>query len=211
MASSNGIQPWTPRQDHCLKELYSDTPNARIAEMMGRKYLSITNRATKLGLKKSKAYMATARPGQFRKGRKTWNKGVKFESGGRSAETRFKTGQMPANYQPIGTEVVDPYGYRKRKISDSAPKGRAYRNWKFVHVLVWEEHNGPLPAGSIVRFRDGDITNASPDNLVALTRGENAVINRWMAMGELPEGGMDVLITLAKITIAASKRTKELK
>ena len=203
-------QPWTPRQDAWLQELYAETPSWKIAQVMNRKYLSIRNRATKLGLKKSADYLEREKPGCFRQGHTTWNKGVAFESGGRSLETQFKTGGTPANTQPVGTEVVDNYGYRKRKVRDDAPKGKAYQNWRFVHVIVWEQSNGPLPKGNLVRFRDSDITNFSPGNLVALTRGENVVINRWMAMGELPEGGMDVLITLAQIKIAQRKRAEEL-
>jgi len=203
-------QQWTPRQDAWLQELYAETPNWKIAQVMNRKCLSIRNRATKLGLRKSADYLDREKPGCFRQGHTTWNKGVAFESGGRSPLTRFKAGGVPPNTQPIGTEVVDSYGYRKRKVRDDKPGGKAYRNWRFVHVIVWEQHNGPLPKGHIVRFRDSDNTNASPSNLVALTRGENAVINRWMAMGELPEGGMDVLITLAQIKIAQRKRAKEL-
>ena len=203
-------QPWTPRQDAWLQELYAETPNWQIAHMMGRKYLSIRNRAIRLGLKKAADYLEREKPGCFRHGQSPWNKGIPFESGGRSPLTRFKAGGVPLNTQPIGTEVVDSYGYRKRKVRDDKPGGKAYRNWRFVHVIVWEQHNGPLPKGHIVRFRDSDNTNASPSNLVALTRGENAVINRWMAMGELPEGGMDVLITLAKLKIAQRKRAEEL-
>ncbi|NWN92262.1 HNH endonuclease [Marinobacter adhaerens] len=203
-------QPWTPQQDAWLRKLYGNTPNWKIAAIMGRKLLSVRNRAVRLGLKKSPEYMEREKPGCFRKGHKTWNKGMAFDSGGRSAESRFRPGHAPANKQPIGTEVLDTYGYLKRKVRDDAPAGKSHHNWKFVHVINWEKANGPLPAGHVVRFRDLDSTNVNPDNLVAVSRSEHAVINRWMAMGELPEGGLDALITMAKLKITMRKRQEEL-
>jgi len=210
VTATASIREWTAAQDHWLKGLYPSMSNTKIASIMGRTYPAIQNRAIKLGLKKCPDYLEQEKPGRFKKGGTSWNKGIHFNSGGRSVQSRFKAGHAPANQLPIGSEVVDNYGYRKRKVRDDAPKGRGYQNWKFVHVIVWEQANGPLPKGHIVRFRDSDITNVVPGNLVALTRGENAVINRWMAMGALPEGGMDVLITMAKLRIAARKRKEEL-
>lgn len=201
---------WTARDDQWLADMYPDTPNRTIAKVLGCSYLAIKNRATVLGLKKSPEYLEREKPGCFRPGQTSWNKGVSYQPGGRIAESQFKAGHAPANQQPVGTEVVDAYGYRKRKVRDDAPVGRTYKNWKFVHVIVWEEHNGPLPDGQIVRFRDGNPENIDPANLVAVTRGENAVINRWLAMGDLPEGGMDVLITMAKLKMVARKRKEEL-
>ncbi len=210
MATRNRVREWTEADDARLREMYPNTSNRKISETLGRTYSSIKNRSVVFGLKKAPDYLAERRPGQFVKGQDPWNKGASFNSGGRSLETRFKPGQIPPNALPVGSEMVDCYGYRKRKISNDAPAGRGYRNWKFVHVIIWEKHNGPLPKGHMVRFRDSDQANVDPGNLVAITRAENVVINRWMAMGDLPEGGMDVLITMAKLRIAARKRKEEL-
>ena len=210
MAVRKNSREWTAAEDAKIRDMYPNTSNRKIAEVLGRTYGAIKNRATVLKLSKCADYVASAKPGQFPKGHAAWNKGINFDSGGRSAEVRFKPGHVPANVQPVGTEVIDCYGYRKRKVTDDAPKSRGYRNWKFVHVIVWEEHNGPLPKGHLVRFRDSDQNNLDPGNLVAITRGENAVINRWMAMGALPEGGMDALITMAKLKMLARKRQEEI-
>lgn len=210
MAVANGIREWTAAQDHWLRDLYPHTSNRKLASIMGRSYSAIKNRSITLGLKKCPEYLASERPGCFRKGQRAWNTGITFNSGGRSAETHFRPGRVPQNALPVGTELVDSDGYRKRKIGSDAAKGRSRDNWKFVHVIVWEQHNGPLPKGHIVRFRDGDIENLDPGNLVGVSRAEHVVINRWMAMGKLPEGGMDVLITMAKLKIATRKRQEEL-
>ncbi|MGO1500804.1 MAG: HNH endonuclease signature motif containing protein [Marinobacter sp.] len=210
MSVPNNAREWTVQHDDWLGQIYSGMSNTKIAGVMGRTPPAIQNRAIKLGLKKSPEYMKREKPGCFKKGGTSWNKGIHFNSGGRSVQTRFKSGAVPANQLPVGAEVVDNYGYRKRKVRDDAPKGKGYQNWKFVHVIVWEQHNGPLPKGRIVRFRDSNIENLAPGNLVDLSRGENCVINRWIRMGDLPEGGMDVLITMAKLKIAARKRQEEL-
>ena len=202
---------WTARDDQWLADMYPDTPNRTIAKVLGCSYLAIKNRATVLGLKKSPEYLEREKPGCFRPGKTSWNNGVSYQPGGRIAESQFKAGHAPANQQPIGTEVVDAYGYRKRKGRDDAPIGRAYKNWKFVHVLKWEEYHGrPVPPKHIVRLKDGDKQNFSPDNLVLVSRAENAILNKFFAMENPPEGSFDVLHNLAKIKLAANKRKREL-
>lgn len=200
------MNKWLAEEDRMLKQLYPDHPNREIAQRLGRSYLSIKNRANILGLQKSTAYMAK-RPGCFRKGHGTWNAGISWHSGGRSAETQFKPGIQPHTTVPVGTEVITKDGYIRRKVRDDAPPNMSRKNWEFVHVIEWERHNGPLPKGHIVRFSDGDNRNLAPDNLVAVSRRENAVINRWMAIKEMPPGGLHALMLAARIKIKA----KELK
>ena len=105
-------------------------------------------------------------PYRFKKGHVPFNKGRKgWQAGGRSAETRFQKGHRPKTWVPIGTEVVDPDGYRKRKVRDDAPLGFARRNWKFLHVLLWEEAYGPVPRGYAVIFINGTRADVRLDNL----------------------------------------------
>lgn len=201
---------WTPSAQERLRAMYPDTSNREIATELGCSYSAVKNRAQLLGLKKSRAYLEREKPGQFGQNQEPWNKGKAWVAGGRSGETRLKAGQRPANEQPVGAEIIDCYGYRKRKVSDTAPKGRSYRNWQFVHILVWEEHNGPLPECCVVRFRDGDKTNLAPDNLTAVTRAENGIINKMYKTDGLPAEGFDVMLNLARIKIIEKQRKKEL-
>ena len=46
------------------------------------------------------------------------------------------------------------------------------QNWKYVHVLVWEEHHGPVPPGHCVAFCNGDKGDIRVENLELLTRAE---------------------------------------
>lgn len=209
MSCRHDLRFWSAREDAWLMELYPNTSNRVIAKMLGRKYLAIKNRALKLGLKKSPEYMA-GQPGCFRKGEPTWNKGLSYQPGGRIKESQFRAGNKPHNTVPVGAEVVDSYGYRKRKVRDDAPKGKAYQNWKFVHVIAWEKRHGPLPDGYIVRFRDGDKENIDPDNLVAVSRAEHGVMNKMFQTHDLPPAGFDVMLNLARLKIIENKRKKEI-
>jgi predicted DNA-binding transcriptional regulator AlpA len=109
---------------------------------------------------------------RFQPGLKSWNKGTRYRAGGRSVEHQFQPGQLPHNTVPVGTEVIGVDGYLKRKISDSR-QSHARFNWKFVHVLVWEEHHGPVPKGHRLSFKNGDKADIRIDNLELVTHVEH--------------------------------------
>lgn len=201
---------WNAQRDEWLRSLYPDTPNRTIAKMLNCSYLAVKNRATVLGLKKDPAYMAS-KPGCFKPGQTSWNKGVSYQPGGRCSENQFRPGHKPQTTVPVGTESVDKDGYLKRKVRDDAPPGMSRKNWRFVHVLKWEEYHGrPVPPKHVVRLKDGDKRNFSPENLVLVSMAENAILNKFFAMENPPEGSFDVLHNLAKIKLAANKRKREL-
>ncbi|AOY88613.1 hypothetical protein BKP64_10785 [Marinobacter salinus] len=200
---------WTAQKDEWLRSLYPDTPNRTIAKMLNCSYLAVKNRATVLGLKKSEDYM-TKGPGRFKPGQNSWNKGLSYQPGGRIAESQFKPGHKPQTWVPVGTETEDKDGYLKRKVSDDRTVPSRY-NWKFVHVLKWEEYHGrPVPPKHVVRLKDGDKRNFSKENLVLVSMAENAILNKFFAMKEPPEGGFEVLLNLARIKLATTKRKREL-
>ena len=117
----------------------------------------------------------------FKKGNIPWNKGIHFVSGGRSAETQFKKGQMSGaaqhNYVPIGTLRISRGGYYlERKMTDD-PSLVPVRRWEAVHRMVWQAAHGPIPDGHIVVFRPGMKTvvesEITIDRLECITRAEN--------------------------------------
>lgn len=159
-------RPWTQDDDAILRGMFPDTLDRKIAIVLGRTRSAIKNRAVTLGLRKSDEYMAT-RPGCFKPGQTSWNAGISFNPGGRSIQTRFKPGQTPRNTLPIGSERISKDGLLERKVSETG------RRWRTVHSLIWEQHNGPVPRGHIVVFRDGDKRNFDPGNLELISRSEN--------------------------------------
>lgn len=197
---------WTAQQDRVLTEMYPCSSNQDIAEALGRKYLSVKNRARKLGLKKSAEYLLT-KPGSFRAGQKAWNKGINFRAGGRSAETQFGENHKPHNFLAVGSFRVIRDGILQRKVNDT---GYPPADWCSEQKFRWEEYHGrSVPDGHIVRFRDGDRRNFDEHNLVLVTRGENVVLNKFFAMESPPKGGFDVLLNLARIKLTVGRRKRE--
>jgi hypothetical protein len=107
---------------------------------------------------------------RFEKGHKPWNKDKKgLVTGGK--ETQFKKGNVPFNYMPVGSERVNGDGYVDIKIADP-------NKWKGKHILVWEKHNGPVPAGHAVIFGDRNNRNFDIDNLIMVSRKQLLQLNR---------------------------------
>lgn len=175
-------QLWSEDDLAWLVTLWPDLKSDLVAEALGRRLTQCHGMAGKLGLKKSAEYLASPdacrlrrddNPGadfRFKPGIVPWNTGMKgWTAGGRSAETRFKPGQKPASWKPIGSlRLMD--GYLQRKMTDT---GYPPRDWVGEHILLWQEHHGPVPAGHKLRFRNGDKTDIRIDNLELITDAEN--------------------------------------
>lgn len=107
---------------------------------------------------------------RYSKGIVPYNKGKeKYWIGGE--ETQFQKGQRPHNYMSVGSEVVKADGYLWVKIEDP-------NRWRQKHILLWEEYNGPVPEGHALIFGDGNKLNFDPENLILVTRGQLAVLNK---------------------------------
>lgn len=111
--------------------------------------------------------------GCFQKGNVPPNKGKKGMTMHPNAiRSQFKPGHRPANKLPIGTVLEKSDGYLWRKIGEGA------RDWRQEHVLRWEEAHGPIPAGSVITFLDGDKHNVALDNLQMISRDVNIELTR---------------------------------
>lgn len=154
---------WSKNDDDMLTSLYISHSAGQIAKRLGRSRASIKNRAAKLGLKKS------CNPGRFSLGQTPWNAGSHYVAGGRSSETRFKTGHRPHTWNPIGHERVSKDGYLQRKLTDT---GVTRRDYVFVHRLIWRWHDKTVPAGHALIFKDGNKRNFDINNLEVIPRAE---------------------------------------
>ena len=152
------MRPWLAVELSALADLYPRHTNATLAATFGRTESAINARAAKSGLVKSAEFKRDCglRSG-YRRGDVPWNKGLAFDSGGRSAETRFKPGR-PArearNYLPLGSLRLSKEGHLERKTTDD-PAIAPARRWVGVHRLAWQEAHGPVPAGHAVAFKSG--------------------------------------------------------
>lgn len=180
-------RPWSREDDALLRGLYSDNPTPQVAMRLGRTVAATYNRADKLGLNKSPAYLASPaacrlRRGdrigvrfRFPKGHVPANKGLRRPGWGpgRMKETQFKKGMRQGVavrlYKPIGTERTSKDGYLERKVNDGLP---LQARWRAVHLLVWEAAHGPAPRGHAIVFRNGNKKDMRLDNLECITRAE---------------------------------------
>lgn len=180
---------WTPVMLQLLREWYPQYPGVVVAGALDIPLNTVYRKANQLGLEKSKGFLESDRSGRiqraqqsaamvatrFQKGLVPWNKGLHVVAGGRSAETRFKPGQRPHTWKPIGSErVVD--GYLQRKVTES---GYPPRDWVPVHVLLWREHHGDVPEGHAVRFKNGNKADIRIDNLELLSRAQLLALNSF--------------------------------
>lgn len=137
------------------------------------------------------------KPYRFKKGQKSWNKGKKGYMG--ANRTSFKKGSIPPNRLPIGSERIDSKdGYIHIKIQD----GHLNKNWKPKHILIWEEHNGPVPDGQAIIFGDGDKRNFDIDNLICVSRAQLVRLNQNGLIqndADLTRTGVVVADMIAKI------------
>ncbi|MGE3348160.1 MAG: HNH endonuclease signature motif containing protein [Ramlibacter sp.] len=185
--------PFTPAISEVIELLYPDTLTDTIAAFIGMSTERVHAYANAKGWKKSPEFLKAtsrarmtdshpARRFQFQKGHAPANKGVKgWQAGGRAGETKFKKGQVPHTWRPIGTYRVNTDGYVDRKVSDT---GYPPRDWVPVHRLVWIAANGPIPPGHLVRFKEGrrtvDLEKITPDALECITRAVHLQRNHWV-------------------------------
>lgn len=159
--------PWPPRDVALLRELYPDHAATHIAAVLGCSAARVYAKAAALRLGKSEAFKASARSGRiqrgkhdprmvatrFKPGNTAWNKGARYNPGGRSAQTRFKPGSKPHNTLPMGSYRLNKDGHLQQKISDEP--GSPSKRWRTVAELVWVAAHGPVPPKHIVVFRPG--------------------------------------------------------
>lgn len=170
---------WTKPEMRLLRSLYPHVLTEQIATKLGIDVNKVYLKANAMGLRKTAAFLQSmnswrlnsvfATATRFQPGMTPWNKGTHFVAGGRSAETRFKKGNINHNRRAIGSERLSKDGYLQRKTTET---GYPPRDWVGVHVLLWIERHGPVPAGCAIVFKDGDKTHIRIDNLECVTRVE---------------------------------------
>lgn len=187
---------WLPADDDCLRELYGTMGAEQVAQALGRTLFAVVSRASFLGLGKrpwtqhdedqlreiyprmemAEMRRITGRTATALRARAAILGIKRIDSPDRKAAHRAHSEHMKAKREsgyrnstavPIGTESMQG-GKLFRKVSDSGET----RDWKLAHRLVWEELHGPIPAGHIIVFRDGNSQNLEPSNLEMITEAE---------------------------------------
>lgn len=209
---------WTDQERDVLRAMYPEYSAAECSAAMGLTVDQVQNQVHLLGLRKSREWIAararerSSRPDhggrahQFGgEGFTPWNKGMKgLQIGGK--HSRFKAGQRPHTWRPVGHEVVRD-GQLWRKVTDEHRGAKARFNFVPVAVLVWTAANGPVPKGHVVRFRDGMATTVAAaitlDRLELVTRAEHM---RRNSIHNYPEPVVGLIRAVKRAERALEKR-----
>lgn len=143
---------------------------------------------------------------RFEKGHVPANKGKKMspELYARCSKTMFKKGHIPANHKPVGSERIDcKDGYHLVKVAEP-------NKWRLKHVLLWEQHNGPVPKGYKVIFANQNRDDIRIENLILASDAQMAVVNKRRLMHPDAELTKNAL-SLASLLIGISKKSKNRK
>lgn len=112
----------------------------------------------------------TRRSGHFEKGATPFNKGKKMAFNANSARTQFKKGIVPANTKPMFHERIGKDDYIEMKVPVSNPYTGAASRYMHKHRYLWEQIHGPVPAGYVLKSRDGNRQNTDPSNWTLISR-----------------------------------------
>ena len=158
-----------------------------------------------------------ASDGRFSKGMVSWCKGMskeEFESHmskesfERMQKGQYGHGRMRDDGYAVGTEVCRK-NYIFVKVSDdkTLPYGK---RWKLKHNCIWEQKHGEIPKGHMVIFKDGNPQNCTEDNLLLISRAQNAVMAKNHLHSDVPEfteTGASMAQLLITISNIERKRT----
>lgn len=209
---------WTDDEIWRLIALHADTSNASLARTFGRTYTSICAMASVLGLQKSAEYLSgiAHRTGavqagiayRFPKGHVPANKGLRRPgwAPGRMKETQFKKGQFPFNRDPefyvLGALRINSDGYIDIRVSFEP----GANGWRGLHRVLWEDRHGPIPAGYVVAFKDGDPLNCWHDNFELRSRKDHMLRN---SIQNLPAPLKSTIRTLGVLRRIVNRRTRD--
>ena len=148
-------------------------------------------------------HLTTGKDGKFKKGNVPHNKGKKGVYAKGCEKSWFKEGNIPMQHRPVGSERITRDGYIEIKVAEP-------NKWDLKHRVVYENLYGKIPDGHVLIFRDGNKENVAIDNLILVTRGVNAVINRE-GISACKNEMKDTAVIFAKLKSAVSKKEKMLK
>lgn len=190
-------RPWTQEEIDTLSRMYPDHFGGEIAELLGRRSSSVYCKARQLGLVCSEekirraGMMSCNHPKsiatRFTKGHTPANKGRKMspEHYAKCQPTMFQKGHSSHNHKEVGSERVNVDGYIEIKVAEP-------NKWRCKHRIIWEQHNGEIPKGYNVQFKNHNPLDCRIENLYLISRAEQmGKENSYMA--RYPKDLQDVI------------------
>ena len=91
--------------------------------------------------------------------------------------TRFKKGNKPKNYRPVGSERITKDGYIEVKVADP-------NKWETKNKIIYKQYFGDIPKGHKVIYADGNKLNNDINNLILVSDNEELIMNRHKLRSE---------------------------
>ena len=218
---------WTPEADARLRRLVKTHTYDECAKILNDEGYNFSARAIKshvfvLGIRRPENV------GQFQPGhtsgcvkRPGWRNSTSFAQRPQATREDYRRGNLPMNVVPLGTVKVRESPRKGKpvmyvKIDAPNPYTNAWGAWVQLSRHTWKQAHGPIPSGHVIMYLDGDTLNCDLDNLVMLTRGELAVLNKHygaemdQAQASKSRELQVAVVNLARVHRATHRRKKEL-
>jgi hypothetical protein len=181
-----------------IAEAYRTMTLAQVVEAVNARF---GLRRTPNGMKQYvfRARVLSGRTGCFPKGNKPFNTGKKGVNG--KSDTVFKAGNFPHNTRPALHERTSKDGLIEVKVGE---RGKTFIS---KHRWLWEQKNGPVPRGHIIRFKDGDNRNFAEGNLVCVSRHLNMALNQSNHL-DIPPPLRETHFLAQKLKVVAKERAQ---
>ena len=208
-------EKWTQQEEETLIRLYEDPKvfSKDIAKMLSRTLPQVYQKARAMGLKAPMERLRMAGKigmqhpksvaTRFTKGHIPLNKGKKVspEIYEKMSHTMFKKGHISENKREVGAERVNVYGYIEIKVAEP-------NVWRLKHRIIWEQHNGVIPAGYNVQFKNRNTQDCRIENLYIISkaeqmRTENSLVARY------PKGVQEVIRLKGVVNRIIHKRERD--
>jgi hypothetical protein len=147
-----------------------------------------------------KHQIKSGRTGRIERGTPAWNKGKKGVNG--KSSTTFKVGNFPHQTLPMYSERITKDGLIEIKVKE---RGKTFVS---KHRWLWEQKNGPVPRGHIIRFKDGDNRNFADGNLICVSRHLNMALNQSNHLA-VPQPLRETHFLTQKLSVTAKERARD--
>lgn len=199
-------------KDAIIRKYYLTIPEKTLAAKIGRSNTYVKGRLKAMKLKVPRAIIEKRkRDSQIKPGSVPPNKGKKIHEYmsasaiRKSAKTRFKKGHTPINTKFDGAITIR-HSHKQRNAPAYAWIRLSKGKWEMLHVWLWKKHNGRIPKGYIVVFKDKNTMNVDIKNLEMITLEENMKRN---TIHNMPPELKDIALLIGRLTRKMNKYAKE--
>lgn len=207
-----------PEYDEFLKEFVPGHSNKEVIELFYKEFgikltnAMLSNRKVTLRLKNG------VNDGRLKKGLTPWNKGMPYEEMKSHFSEKqlqsiqknlFKKGMQPKNTKHIGYERITKDGVIQVKVNEQIKKN-ANKNFISKSYYIWQRaHHKKVPENHVVIFKDRDVLNFHPDNLLLVSRSELLLMNNLAHRGgEYNAENVEQIKTWADLKLKVSEIQK---